>query len=352
MSSKKTRNSEMHKDSMDHYRRSSLNCFAAHPIERVHEKRRDDKWVTDRLKDPSTLFIPVWRSKNLFTEAQVPCPVLLSRNDLGDLIPMAESTILLGVKDGGAYFAIDLPSHDSSLLASFAGVGRFRDLRGVGALLDCREGGLLAYARAMTYWHRHHRFCGDCGAATRSAEAGHMRVCTQEQCGQQHFPRTDPAIIVLATSGEHCLLARQGGWPVNLYSTIAGFVEPGESVEDAVVREVREETGIQVKEVHYRSSQPWPFPCSIMLGFTAHTRSKHIRLDDEELEDARWFTRKEVQSALKKGMLQLPPRISIAYRLIEDWFESDGSVHLEVLMSSVTQETASVGHGKSANQPT
>jgi NAD+ diphosphatase len=158
-------------------------------------------------------------------------------------------------------------------------------------------------------------------------------VCTNPQCGQLHFPRTDPAIIVLVTHGEQCLLGRQPTWPAGRYSIIAGFVEPGEGLEAAVAREVREETGIDIKHVRYHASQPWPFPSSLMLGFTAQAANTTIQLKDGELEDARWLSREEIAGELGRGTLRLPPEISISYRLIEGWFDASGSGCLKHLVS-------------------
>jgi NAD+ diphosphatase len=228
---------------------------------------------------------------------------------------------LLGVQGDSALFAIGF-SPEANAPSALAELGHFQDLRQVAALLDGQSGALLAYARAMAYWHRRHRFCGDCGSPTISAEGGHLRVCTDERCGQRNFPRTDPAIIVLVTCGEHCLLGRKPTWPTGRYSTIAGFVEPGECIEDALRREVYEETGVTVLEMHYHSSQPWPFPTSLMLGFTARAGRDPIRVDRDELEDAGWFTRKEIRHGLRQGALGLPPGISVSYRLIEDWFDA------------------------------
>jgi NAD+ diphosphatase len=239
---------------------------------------------------------------------------------------------MLGEAGEHAYFALGLPDTDETLPVSLAKVGDLRDLRSVAALLDHRDGALLAYAKAMTYWHRRHQFCGACGSPTRSSSGGHLRVCTNPQCAEHHFPGTDPAIIVLVTCGERCLLGRQPTWPVGRYSIIAGFVEPGESLEAAVAREVWEEAGIEAEEVRYCASQPWPFPSSLMLGFTAQAVSTTIRPNDGELEDVRWLSRDEIVSELRRGTLRLPPEVSISYRLIESWFDAGGSgclKHLE-----------------------
>jgi NAD+ diphosphatase len=232
----------------------------------------------------------------------------------------------LGREGESVWFAADLPPGvpPPEIVAS---VGEFRELRDLAPLLSAEEGALLCQARGLAHWHRKHRFCGVCGSPTRSAEAGHVRVCTEESCGESHFPRTDPAIIVLVTDGDRCLLGRQAVWPEGRYSTVAGFVEPGESLEEAVAREVAEETGVLVGRVEYHSSQPWPFPASLMLGFTAEAESTAITLDDE-LVDARWFSRSELAEEVERGALRLPGPISIAYRLIEDWFDREGSVRL------------------------
>jgi NAD+ diphosphatase len=165
---------------------------------------------------------------------------------------------------------------------------------------------------------------------TLPAKSGHVLVCTNPSCRHEQFPRIDPAIIVLVSDGERALLGRQASWPVGRYSTIAGFVEPGESLEDAVAREVFEETGIEVDRIEYHSSQPWPFPASLMLGFTAHAVTTEVRLRDQELEDARWFTR----AALTSNGALLPPRQSISYRLIEEWFDAGAGTPLRDIQGS------------------
>jgi len=190
----------------------------------------------------------------------------------------------------------------------------------VASILPIEEAGLLSYARALVSWRSRNRFCGSCGAAMLAAKGGHVLACTNPDCHHEQFPRIDPAIIVLVSDGDRALLGRQAAWPAGRYSTIAGFVEPGESLEDAVAREVFEETGIEVDEIEYHSSQPWPFPSSLMLGFSARAKNSQIRLRDQELEDAQWFTRAD----LAAGRPIMPPNVSISFRLIEHWFDAGG----------------------------
>jgi NAD+ diphosphatase len=286
--------------------------FAGHRTDRVAERRRDPAWLRDRLADPATRVVPVLGLKCLVMAGDAPRAVFLPPSTLA---PAAEP-IFLGEMDGEAYFAVEV---DETAGAALEVECAFAELRPLGALLDRGEAAMLAYARAMVYWHRRHRHCGECGAPTRSEDAGHLRRCTDAACGAVHFPRTDPAIIVLVTRGERCLLGRQASWPAGQYSTLAGFVEPGESLEDAVAREVREEAGVAVGEIEYHSSQPWPFPSSLMLGFTAVAASEGIRVDGMELEDARWFTREELSGGIREGRLRLPSPASIAFSLVDGW---------------------------------
>jgi NAD+ diphosphatase len=329
--------------------RASLNFFTTDAVDRGHTKRRDEVWLAARLQDPTTYLVPVWGDKNLFTLDEVSRPLLLTPQEAQDLIALAESITLLGEIEGHTYFALELPDDlvvspttggaaAETVVARLTQTGRFENLRVVGLQLDQWEGALLAHAKAMTYWHRRHRFCGDCGSPTRSAWAGHLRVCTNPACGKQQFPRTDPAIIVRTTLNEtRCLLGRQPTWRPTQYSNVAGFVEPGESLEAAVVREVREETGVQLRTVRYHSSQPWPFPSSLMVGFTAEAASEAISLNDGELEDARWFTRDEIRAGLLNHILRLPSPVSISYRLIEDWFDAKDPGALRGLLAQIEE---------------
>src|SRR6185503_9944654 len=193
-----------------------------------------------------------------------------------------------------------------------------RGLRDLAPVLSQAEGGMVAHAVGMLNWHRRHRFCANCGAPTVAREAGYVRVCPV--CGAEHHPRTDPVVIMLVTDGDRALLGRQAPWPTGRYSALAGFVEPGESLEEAVAREVREEAGVELGQPQYIASQPWPFPSSLMLGFSAPWISGEPVIGDEELEDARWFTREQVRDAVsERGPLRLPPPLAIARRLLDGW---------------------------------
>jgi NAD+ diphosphatase len=294
------------------------NFYAAGGIDRAGHRRKDRAWLAQRLDDPSSRFLPVWRSQNLVTAVQsmTPRAALLTRSEIA-----AEGELmLLGLVEESAYFALDLSTLEAPLDALQTQVPvEFTDLRRIGPLLARPEGALLAYARGIAYWHGRHRFCGVCGSATLSDEGGHVRRCTNSACKTLHFPRTDPAVIMLVHDSERCLLGRQRAWPTGMHSTLAGFVEPGESLEEAVAREVFEETGVRVDEVLYHSSQPWPFPSSIMLGFHARARDREIRVDHAELQDARWFDRSFILTHQDDDEFRLPRRDSIARRLIEDW---------------------------------
>lgn len=317
---------------MDHYTRSALNFFAANPLDRMVDKRRNQEWLAAQLTAPSTRFVPVWRMQNLFVDAASAQAHLLTIHELPQSLAI-DAVTLLGSYEDTVYFAVDVEQDVAETPPQWATeLGTFRDLRIVGVTIEPRIGALLAYARAMIYWQRRHRFCGDCGHPTRSTEGGFVRTCTNPTCGKQIFPRTDPAIIVLVQSGDRCLLARQASWPPGRYSILAGFVEPGESLEDAVKREVREEAGIEVGEIYYQSSQPWPFPSSLMVGFMATATTTAFNLIDNELEDARWLTRAQIAEEVNAGKLKLPPGLSISRRLIESWFDAGEQGKLSALV--------------------
>lgn len=323
----------MNFDHLDHYQRSSRNFFAANPIDRLVDKRRNAAWLAEQISAPDTRFVPIWRTQTFFEAESSALPRFLTATELPEHLN-AENMTLLGELNGTVYFALDVETTEGGEAPLWLkNLGAFRDLRAVGLALEPTQGAILAYARAMIYWQRRHRFCGDCGSPTQSTEGGFVRTCTNSSCGKQIFPRTDPAIIVLVRSGDRCLLARQPSWPAGRYSVIAGFVEPGESLEDAVKREVMEEAGIIVGAIHYHSSQPWPFPSSLMLGFIADAITTTFEFIDDELEEARWLTREDIATEVKAGTLKLPPGLSISHRLIESWFDVGEAGKLNEIVS-------------------
>ncbi|MBK8175412.1 MAG: NAD(+) diphosphatase [Rhodospirillales bacterium] len=303
-------------------------AYAGCTIDRATQFRVDADWLQRSMSDPAVRVLPVWRDRNLVAGGTRPRLLALGEGAAVEALSLAHEAAFLGRgADGVAWFACDLSHHAQDRLAPIAAGASFEDLGRVVTVLDRNEGGLLAYARAIAYWHRRHRFCGVCGAATASRQGGHMRECLNEACAAQHFPRTDPVVIMLVTCGDACLLARQKRWIAGLMSALAGFVEPGETAEDAVRREVLEEVGLKVCAVRYRTSQPWPFPSSLMLGFRAEVAGEGIIdaplvLDEAELEDARWFRRDEV-AAMRAHGLRLPFRGTIARALVEEWLAGD-----------------------------
>jgi len=295
-----------------------VNYYADAGLDRVGHRRKDPAWIADQLVNPATRFVACWRNQNLVVASE-PRPLLL---EFRQIEAFGGEPVLLGMRGEHAIFAVDLSSHEAPLkVLGLEDHAEFMDLRRIGPLLARDEGSILAYARGMLWWHQRHRFCGVCGAPAANSDSGHLRVCTNPDCRTQHFPRTDPAVIMLVHDGERCLLGRQAAWPQGMHSTLAGFVEPGESLEEAVAREVKEETAIEVEDIIYHSSQPWPFPSSIMLGFHARAATTEIRVDPTELESARWFDRGFLLAHEDDDEFRLPRRDSIARRLIEDWLQ-------------------------------
>ena len=291
------------------------NVFAGAFVDRSGHLRKDPAWLRDAIDDAGSLFVPVWGDR-LLAVGEPLNTVLLRREDVAAYVD-DEEIIFLGMYKESPAFAVAIEATEE---APFSDRGDFHDLRYLGSVVPADQANLIAHARALVLWNRLQRYCGLCGARSRAESGGNTRTCTNDSCGHHIFPRVDPAIIVLVSRRDQCLLGRQPSWPEARYSTIAGFVEPGESLEDAVIREVKEETNIDTFNVRYHSSQPWPFPSSLMLGFVAEASSTDIQLNDGELEDARWFTRKELRS----GFPKLPYRLSIARRLVDDWIDGDG----------------------------
>lgn len=297
------------------------NHYAGARFDRLAERRGDAGWLAACLASDETRFLPVWQARNLVADSASPALTWLDASRAAALMDKGARPTLLGAADGRVYVGLDLGSfpvvdHEPAL----AGFGHFVDLRAIGPLLPPVPAALYATARAFAHWQARHRFCGVCGAACTSEQAGHVQRCSDPACGAQHFPRTDPAVIMLVhDGGERCILGRQAIWPPGMHSVLAGFVEPGESLEDAVAREVMEEVGVTALDIRYNSSQPWPFPGSIMLGFFARAAGEALAVNDGELESARWMTRAELLASPEDESFRLPRRDSIARRLVEEW---------------------------------
>ena len=292
------------------------NAFSQNPLDRLDARRRDSAWIDAACRDPASRFVPVWRGRNLIRRADGRSPeaVYLPACDMADWLARAPWA-LLGSRGEQTLLSIDFSAYDEPLplLESAA----FEDLRRMGGLLAAEEAAILAHARGLMHWRTHNRFCGICGGGCTARNAGHVMQC--HGCGAHHFPRTDPAVIMLVTHEDRVLLGQPARFrDMRVFTTLAGFVEPGETLEEAVAREVMEETAVRVAGVRYHSSQPWPFPSSIMLGFTATATTLAITVDPEEIVEARWFRREDLLSP--KGFV-LPPDISIARLLIQDWIE-------------------------------
>ncbi len=319
---------------MDDLKRSLLNVFTYSDLNRMVNRRKDDQHLASLRTSPSARFVLFHQDQFLMSEEPDRAPALVKSESIISSKNSVETSVYLGCRGEHHYFALDIGDTSWVEGKSF-GNGNFVGLRENGYSLKAEDATLLSYAKAMFHWHRAHGFCGECGSATLSVQGGHCRQCVKPDCAKVHFPRTDPAIIVAVTKDGECLFGRQKAWPEYRYSVIAGFVEPGESVEQAVVREVLEETDISLNTVDYHSSQPWPFPGSIMLGFTATASSYEIRLNDGELQDAHWRSVDDVVEGLVSGEFRVPPRLSIAYRLIEDWFNEHSSSELSVVMDDL-----------------
>lgn len=294
-------------------------------LDRSHLLRTDTSFITSALKDNKTRILPVWQAQNLVSSnGRSLQPLSLEPSD--HLLSAASHTIFLGFHSGAPYFAVDLSYLEKRQASALSKPGEFTDLRSVVSALEATEASLLAYARGMVYWHQTHLYCSRCGNQTTSKEGGHIRACTSEGCQTIFYPRVDPAVIVLI---EHrpmqgppvCLLARHPGRHHTMRSTLAGFVEPGESLEATVKREMMEEVGLEVDNIHYVASQPWPFPSSLMLGFTARAKTTVITPDPKEVAEANWYSAAEIEEAVKKGELVLSRKDSIARYLIEHWMK-------------------------------
>ena len=309
---------------------TKLNTFAGLSLilDRVAEQRDAADWVRTKAAAHDARYLLLDAAGDAFLHKHEEVLRWLDAGERERLLPHA-SWSMLGIVDGQPHFVLLLDQDDDVTALETTLDARRMGLREAGLLLPADEAGLFAYAKGLAHWQRETRFCARCGAPLQLVSSGHRAQCTNSECGRLHFPRTDAAIIVIVEYQGACLLGRQAGWPPGRYSTLAGFVEPGESLEDAVRREVAEEAGVIVGDAHYHSSQPWPMPASLMVGFTATALSPTIRLRDGELEDARWFTPQQIIDSLADGSLKTPTRLSVSYQLLSHWLQQRAGLDLD-----------------------
>ncbi|MGE0386195.1 MAG: NAD(+) diphosphatase [Gammaproteobacteria bacterium] len=297
--------------------------FGGNPLERVEEKIRTPEWIEARLKDPQTRVLKLDRLKPAVATDRDGAPMLdwVSARDLPGLHRGQRNCVLLGMQDGIAHFAVDMtepgarPSPD------------IRDQLTLAMRMHAEDTGIFAQARTLIDWHARHGFCAVCGQPTVSQAGGAMRKCSDSGCGATHYPRTDPVVIMLALYEDKCLLGRSGRFPQAFFSALAGFLEGGETIEAAVRREAFEEAGVRVGEITYVGSQPWPFPASLMMGCFCHALGPEVKVDGEEIAEARWFSRDEIRAALAGSRdldFKVPPPYAIAHQLMRLWLDTGG----------------------------
>jgi NAD+ diphosphatase len=296
-------------------------CFAGNPLDRVSQRRQDAGWVASLLQDPETRLLLLHDLKPQVRHASALDLDWQNVAPWQALIDSGSTLILLGIRDGRAYFALDA----SPAGIPFGGDTVAMDARSVASVIDGGEAAILAEARSLVDWHARHRFCAQCGAPSVVASGGWQRQCPN--CKAHHFPRVDPVVIMLAVKGDRCLLGRGHRRVGARFSCLAGFMEPGETLEEAVRREILEESNIRIGRVRYLASQPWPFPSSLMMGFLAEALSEEITIDPDEIAEARWFERDEVRAMVERsrsddpipGAVTLPPPLAIGHQIARRW---------------------------------
>lgn len=294
------------------------NAFTRSPLDRAGHRRRDVGWLEAALGSGDAKIVPFFQHRPfVIVEGDATSPGWLGAHARAPIAPADALTLFLGVDaDGAAHFAVNVTDE-----AALAGLGSFDDLRALAPRLSAEDLAILGPAKAVFEWHAKNGFCANCGAASEIAEAGWKREC--KACGAEHFPRVDPVCIMLAYHGDRCLLGRQRAWPRGMHSALAGFIEPGEAIEEAVARETLEEAGLTVTRVRMHSTQPWPFPHSLMIGVLCEVADANETIDAHELESARWFTREDARQLIagKFAGAFCPPPFAIAHQLLKTWSE-------------------------------
>lgn len=301
------------------------NTFAGNPLNRASERRGDTSWLAEKLLAPDSLAIALWNGKPFVEKAAdggVQIAYLPSRM-AEDLSGGPERLLFMGLWKETAVFAVDLEGGMDPADGPLAGLGGFEDLRAMALRLPATDAAIMATAKSMFEWRRRHRHCSACGEQTNVVDGGWKRACPA--CNAEHFPRTDPVVIMLAVHGDRCMLGRQEAWPAGMFSALAGFLEPGESIEEACARELEEEAGLKTLSVSYHSTQPWPYPSSLMIGLIAEVDSDEATPDQTELSEVRWFTKAEAREVLagKAEGVFAPGAMAIAHQLLKTWAESD-----------------------------
>ncbi|MBU1374582.1 MAG: NAD(+) diphosphatase [Alphaproteobacteria bacterium] len=302
---------------------SFVNTFAGNPLDRASERRGDTAWLAEQLASPESLGIALWNGKPFVEKTKDGAVQIayLPAKMIGELAGGNDRLLFMGLWKGTAIFALDMEGLNDPGQGVLQGLGEFIDLRQIALKLPPTDAGILATAKAMFEWRRKHSNCANCGQLAQAKDGGWKRQCTS--CNAEHFPRTDPVVIMLAYHGDRCMLGRQEAWPPGMFSALAGFLEPGESIEEACARELGEEAGLRTLKVRYHSSQPWPYPSSLMIGLIAEVEDDEGTPDQTELSEVRWFTRDEARRLLK-GEIEgtfCPPPMAIAHQLIKAWAE-------------------------------
>lgn len=300
-----------------------LNTFAGNPLNRASERRGDEAWLAEKLGSADSLAVVVWNGRPLVEPAEgggfqlAYIPARMADKMTGGM----ERLLFMGLWKETAVWAVDLEGGADPAEGELQGLGKFEDLRQVALRLPDAEAAIAATAKQMFEWRRRHRHCATCGAQSIVVDGGWKRRCPA--CEAEHFPRTDPVVIMLPFHGERCMLGRQAAWPRGMFSALAGFLEPGESIEEACARELMEEAGLKTAEVKYHSTQPWPYPSSLMIGLIAEVEDDQAAPDQTELSEVKWFTREEARRLLagEYDGATAPGRMAIAHQLIKAWAE-------------------------------
>lgn len=303
--------------------KSFVNTFAGNPLDRASERRGDAAWLAEQLASSESLGIALWNGKPFVEKTKDGGHQIayLPARMVEELAGGPERLLFMGLWKDTAVFALDIEGANDPGQGPLQGLGEFKDLRQVAMQLPGTDAAILATAKAMFEWRRKHSNCANCGELSHAKDGGWKRQCAA--CNAEHFPRTDPVVIMLAYHGDRCMLGRQEAWPPGMFSALAGFLEPGESIEEACARELGEEAGLRTREVRYHSSQPWPYPSSLMIGLIAEVEDDEGTPDQTELSEVRWYTRDEAKQLLKGQIegLFAPPPLAIAHQLIKAWAE-------------------------------